>query len=102
MGKGAQRWDAGWRRRGLLLSECNENTAVWNKRGRKPYLAPGRTQVTPLRAPKQEHPRKPEEFAGLIGRCSSSPFLGLFARGDREGWDMWGNQAIEEYEPAIR
>ena len=23
----------------------------------------------------------------------------LFARGVREGWDMWGNQATEDYEP---
>ena len=35
----------------------------------------------------------------LIERCSPAPFLELFARGSRNGWDMWGNQATEAYEP---
>ena len=47
----------------------------------------------------REHSRKPDEFIPLIERCSPGPFLELFARGDREGWAMWGNQATAEYEP---
>ena len=35
----------------------------------------------------------------LIERCSPGPYLEMFARGDREGWDMWGNQATDDYEP---
>ena len=38
-------------------------------------------------------------FIPLIESCSPSPFLELFARGDRPGWDMWGNEATEDYEP---
>ena len=48
---------------------------------------------------KREHSRNPDEFIPLIESCSSAPFLELFARGDRDGWDMWGNQATAEYEP---
>lgn len=62
-------------------------------------LQPGRSQVNLLRTIKREHSRKPDEFVDLIEACSSGPFLELFARGDRSGWDMWGNQANEDYEP---
>ena len=62
-------------------------------------LQPGRSQVNLLRSIKREHSRKPDEFVSLIEACSESPRLELFARGLREGWDMWGNQAVENYEP---
>lgn len=62
-------------------------------------LDPGRSQVNLIRAIKREHSRKPDEFIGLIERCSPAPFLELFARGSRKGWDVWGNQATEDYEP---
>ena len=59
----------------------------------------GRSQVNLIRSMKREHSRKPDEFISLIESCSPGPFLELFARGDRDGWDMWGNQATEDYEP---
>lgn len=62
-------------------------------------LQPGRTQVNLLRTMKKEHSRKPEEFINLIERCSNAPFIELFARGQRENWVLWGNQANEEYSP---
>ena len=62
-------------------------------------LQPGRSQVNLLRSMKREHSRKPDEFIKLIENCSSGPYLELFARGDRDNWDMWGNQATENYEP---
>ena len=62
-------------------------------------LDPGRSQVNLIRSMKREHSRKPDEFVDLIERCSPGPYLEMFARGDRENWDMWGNQADETYEP---
>ena len=62
-------------------------------------LDPGRSQVNLIRSIKREHSRKPDEFIPLIQNCSPGPYLELFARGNREGWDMWGNQATEDYEP---
>lgn len=62
-------------------------------------LDPGRSQVNLIRAIKREHSRKPDEFIGLIERCSPAPFLEIFARGSRPGWDLWGNQATADYEP---
>ena len=62
-------------------------------------LEAGRSQVNLVRAMKREHSRKPDEFIPLIESCSPGPFLELFARGNRQGWDMWGNQASDDYEP---
>lgn len=62
-------------------------------------LPPARSQVNLIRTQKREHSRKPDEIIPIIEKCSPGPFIELFARGDREGWAMWGNQAIEDYEP---
>ena len=48
---------------------------------------------------KREHSRKPDEIIPIIEACSQGPRIELFARGVREGWDMWGNQATADYEP---
>ena len=61
-------------------------------------LAPGRRQVNILRTMKREHSRKPDELYDLIEECSPGPYLELFARGTRENWSTWGNQA-EDYFP---
>ena len=62
-------------------------------------LAPARSQVNIIRTVKREHSRKPDEMIPLIEACSPGPYLEMFARGDREGWAMWGNQADANYEP---
>ena len=62
-------------------------------------LQSARSQVNIIRAMKREHSRKPDEIIPIIENCSQGPRIELFARGVREGWDMWGNQATEDYEP---
>jgi N6-adenosine-specific RNA methylase IME4 len=62
-------------------------------------LDPGRSQVNYIGTRKREHSRKPDEQYDLIERCSSGPFLEMFARGVRKGWTTWGNQADEDYAP---
>ena len=62
-------------------------------------LAPGRSQVNLVRTVKREHSRKPDEMIPIIEACSPGPYLELFARGERPGWAMWGNQASADYEP---
>ncbi|MBK6401579.1 MAG: S-adenosylmethionine-binding protein [Rhodocyclaceae bacterium] len=61
-------------------------------------LAPGRSQVNIIKSMKREHSRKPDEQYKIIEACSPGPFVELFARGPREGWTTWGNQA-DEYTP---
>ena len=62
-------------------------------------LAPARSQVNLIRTRKREHSRKPDEIIPIIEACSAAPRIELFARGDRAGWTMWGNQANADYEP---
>jgi N6-adenosine-specific RNA methylase IME4 len=61
-------------------------------------LPPGRRQVNLLATRKREHSRKPDEQYDVIEACSSPPFIELFARGTRDGWKTWGDQA-ENYHP---
>ena len=67
--------------------------------GNNRTLAPARSQVNLIRTQKREHSRKPDEIIPIIEKCSSGPYIELFARGSRAGWDMWGNQATDDYEP---
>jgi N6-adenosine-specific RNA methylase IME4 len=62
-------------------------------------LPPARSQVNLLRTQKREHSRKPDEIYELIERCSSGPYLELFARGTRPGWTVWGEEANDGYTP---
>lgn len=62
-------------------------------------LQPARSQVNLIRTQKREHSRKPDEFLPIIESCSEAPRIELFARGNRDGWAMWGNQADASYEP---
>ena len=52
-----------------------------------------------LKTRKREHSRKPDEQYALITSCSPGPYLEMFARGDRPGWSIWGDQAHDEYSP---
>lgn len=60
-------------------------------------LAPGRSQVNFLAAQKREHSRKPDEFYDIVESCSPGPYLELFARGRRSGWDVFGDQSGNYY-----
>ena len=51
----------------------------------------GRTQVNLLSTVKREHSRKPDELYEIIEQCSPGPYVELFARHDRQGWDHWGD-----------
>ncbi len=44
-------------------------------------------------APRREHSRKPDVVAERIETLLEGPYLELFARESRPGWDHWGNQA---------
>jgi len=45
-----------------------------------------------IMAPVREHSRKPDEAARRIERYCDGPYLELFARAARPGWDSWGNE----------
>lgn len=51
--------------------------------------------------PRAAHSQKPEAFLDLVEQVSPGPYLELFARRNRFGWDTWGNEAINHVEIAL-
>lgn len=59
----------------------------------------GRLPSSVIAAPAQrQHSRKPEVFLDYVETVCEGPFVELFARRQRLGWDTWGNQALEHVE----
>jgi N6-adenosine-specific RNA methylase IME4 len=54
-----------------------------------------RIPTSVFRWPRGEHSAKPEAFLDLVEQVSPGPYLELFARRQRLGWDTWGNEALE-------
>jgi N6-adenosine-specific RNA methylase IME4 len=67
------------------------------------YGTRGNVQIPPairvsnhFAAPKGRHSVKPDRFYETVERLSPGPYLELFARRRRFGWDVWGNEAPEQ------
>jgi N6-adenosine-specific RNA methylase IME4 len=43
-------------------------------------------------SPRREHSRKPDEIINMIERLVGGPYLEMFARTRRDGWDAYGNE----------
>jgi len=69
---------------------------LFGVRGSMRTLQPGRTQVNLFSTRKREHSRKPDEIYDLIEACSPGPFLEMFARFRRPGWQQWGNEDVDQ------
>jgi len=54
------------------------------------------TQISWGIYPLQGHSHKPEEVYDIIERMSDGPYLELFARRPRHGWDAWGNEIASD------
>lgn len=64
---------------------------LFGVRGHLRTLQAGRRQVNIILSRKREHSRKPDELYPIIEACSPGPYLELFARHKRQGWQQWGN-----------
>ena len=60
---------------------------------------PAMNQDTPTAflSPRHDHSEKPQAFYDLVEHVSPGPYLDVFARKQRMGWDCFGNEA---YNPA--
>lgn len=65
-------------------------------KGKLRTFKPGRTQVNVISTRKEEHSKKPDVLYDIIEQCSPGPYLELFARFQRPGWQQWGDE-IESY-----
>jgi N6-adenosine-specific RNA methylase IME4 len=78
---------------GNYLRNCTEQL-IFATRGKAPILV--KNQPNWLFAIRQEHSHKPEELYEIIERCSQGPYVELFARRKRPGWDSWGNEVASD------
>lgn len=68
-------------------------TCLLFTRGRPRRLSKGVRQV--IVAPSLGHSRKPVEQYGRIEQLVAGPYLEMFARQSRPGWDVWGNETTK-------
>ena len=84
----------GGRARGAKKCACL--VPLWRHKGERvlrPPMRPFQTSAegTWYVAPRGEHSSKPPLFADLIEHMSPGPYVELFARQPRLGWDHWGH-----------
>jgi N6-adenosine-specific RNA methylase IME4 len=72
-------------------TRANAEVCLLAKRGKPAVRARDVRQV--IEAPPREHSRKPDEQYARIERLYDGPYLELFARHRRDGWDVWGDEA---------
>lgn len=70
---------------------CTEHLILATK-GHVTELLKSRSERGLIVAPAREHSRKPDEAYGLIERMFDGPYLELFARHHRAGWDAVGDE----------
>jgi N6-adenosine-specific RNA methylase IME4 len=72
----------------------------WTRANSEPCLLATRGKPKRLNAdvrqgiiePRRQHSRKPDCVHDRIERLVAGPYLELFARASRKGWDVWGNE----------
>jgi len=67
-------------------------------RGKPSRLSGGVREI--IDAPRREHSRKPDEQYDRIEALVGGPYLEMFARQRRGGWDSWGNE-VDKFDPII-
>lgn len=70
---------------------------LFGVRGSLRTAAPGRRQTNVMIHRKREHSKKPPSLYEIVEACSPGPYLELFARERRPGWEQWGDQ-VDTYE----
>lgn len=84
-----------WRKTGKRMgmgfwSRKEGETLALMTKGRPKRLSGGVRQF--IDAPRREHSRKPDEIYNKIEALVAGPYLELFGRATREGWDAWGDE----------
>lgn len=75
---------------GKWLRQESEITLLFT-RGKPKRLSAGVRQV--IMEPAREHSRKPDCSLERAEALSNGPYLEMFSRSDRAGWDSWGAEA---------
>lgn len=83
-----------WCKPGLGVGgfQCNTESVLVCRKGSRHGNPFGGTGGTWFEWPRGRHSQKPEAFYDLVERVSPGPYVELFARRARLGWDVWGDE----------
>lgn len=96
-----------WKKSGLGVGRfrCNTEHVVVARIGPRagnPFGFGGRhsqaTAGTLFDWPRGRHSEKPDDFYRLVETLSPPPRLDMYARRERDGWAVWGDQVVEKLE----
>lgn len=88
--------------RGLGMGGAFANTTEFILFCRRGSLRPSaRTDSTWWTWSRGAHSVKPEAFMDMVEKVSPGPYLELFARRQRIGWNSWGNECRCDVELAV-
>jgi len=79
-----------------LTTRKNAEFCLLARRGNAKRLSKSIREI--ILAPVREHSRKPEEFYQRAVQYAEGPYLEMFARARRPGWDVWGNE-VDKFAP---
>lgn len=71
-------------------TRANPEFCLFGTKGHPKRLSKGVRQL--IVSPVREHSRKPDEVNQSIRELVRGPYLELFARESKPGWDVWGNE----------
>jgi N6-adenosine-specific RNA methylase IME4 len=71
-------------------TRANSEPCLLAAKGKRQRRSAGVHQV--ILSPVREHSRKPDEIYDRIEQLLAGPYLELWARRTRPGWESWGNQ----------
>jgi N6-adenosine-specific RNA methylase IME4 len=75
-------------------TRANPEQCLLATRGHPQRLAKNVPRV--MLSPRREHSRKPDETIDRIERLVDGPYLEMFSRTSRDGWDAYGNE-VDKY-----
>jgi len=78
--------------------QCNSESVLICRKGGPVDNAFGRTGGTWFEWPRGRHSEKPAAFFDLVEHVSPGPYLEMFARTLRPGWQSWGDEVPEATE----
>lgn len=80
-----------------LTTRKNAEFCLLGRRGNAKRNAKDVREI--IMEPVREHSRKPDAVHARIERYADGPYLELFARQRRPGWDSWGNE-VDKFQEA--
>jgi len=80
--------------------QSNSESVLVCRKGKRNGNPFGMTNGTYFQWPRGRHSEKPKEFFDLVERVSPGPYLEMFARTERIGWDAFGNE-VQPIEPSL-